>query len=737
MSRLTYLLLAMLVFVSIAAAGDFNTGETSITRLSDEERAAMLGGFRFPEAPVSVRAYPDAGALPPALDWRDTPGGSYVSGVREQGICGSCWAFAAMGTFEAMMMITNDAPDTDINLAEQYILSCVYGGSSCQGGWLEDAFEFLRMAGAPAEGCFTYMGNDAIPCRASCHTTLDLVEKLDGWWNVTFDDADQVTIKTALQEGPLAATLMIHDNFMGYTDGIYDAHGSSSTGNGHTVLLVGYDDVQQCWIAKNSWGTGWGEDGFFRVAYDDGCGFAAFTFACDYDPQWSPSVVWSPAEITAGEPVTIEYDASVRPLQGLAPLTIHWGHDDWQDVTDVVMTSTGPDQWSITLTPPAGSLSLEFVFTDGLGTWDNNGGADWIVHLAGTAPAFIMDGLLEASAHPIATNGTLTLWSAYAAPLLYVAVQDDDLPRTQDLFILVATDPLGMRSAPWTKAGSTVAWDWFLAAEIDNGWSGWFDFGETVQNTTAYQRANGVVLEGTLDLDVLMPGRAARELWLAAAAYETPAAGALIRQAPAGDGDDSITSSEMVHDIIVPNERVLLDVRRTGAGVEITWDSAIPLGGDLSLVAAAGASGWPVPFATDGGLCYYAVDRSPAARGGVEITYRLQGRRVDGSVYILAESVAPSRGAGTLRLDPVYPNPANPGLDVRFALALPGRVVVRILDARGRLVDTLLDEARPVGAHTVSWDGQTRAGSPAASGVYFAQVVSGDHAQTRKLTLAR
>jgi len=91
----------------------------------------------------------------------------------------------------------------------------------------------------------------------------------------------------------------------------------------------------------------------------------------------------------------------------------------------------------------------------------------------------------------------------------------------------------------------------------------------------------------------------------------------------------------------------------------------------------------------------------------------------------------PGRGTGALRLDPVFPNPANPSLDVCFTLAVPGRVILRILDARGRLVNTLLDEPCSVGAHAVSWDGQTRDGSPAASGVYFAQVISGEYSCTR------
>lgn len=214
----------------------------------------MVGEFRFPAGPLPMRTYTVTSDPPASFDWRDTPAGSYVSGVRQQGICGACWIFTAFATFESMMMITDDAPDTDPDYAEQYLLSCNWEPNGCQGGYLEDAFDFLVTAGAPTEACFPYLGSDAVPCRSSCYATLDLIEAAADWWLVTDGLADPVLIKTALLDGPLAVTLMIHDSFFGYTGGAYSAHGSPSTGSGHTMLLVGWDDAQQCWIAKNSWG---------------------------------------------------------------------------------------------------------------------------------------------------------------------------------------------------------------------------------------------------------------------------------------------------------------------------------------------------------------------------------------------------------------------------------------------------------------------------------------------------
>ncbi len=739
MCRFMLPLLAIAIIVPLSApAGDYTVGETAITRLSPQERAVLFGDLRLPEGDIEVHAYAPAAQLPSALDWRDTPGGSFVTGVRWQGICGSCWAFSALAAFESMVLIGRDEPDSDLDLSEQYILSCNVMAGNCTGGWLEGAFEFLRLAGTPTEACFTYLGDDAIPCRESCHATFDLLEKVDQWWFVTAGDADPTAIKTALQYGPVSVGMVIHDNFLGYTGGVYDAYGSPDIGEGHTVLIVGYDDAQQCWIAKNSWGTDWGEDGYCRVAYDSGCDFADYSLACSYDPGWTPSVTWSPAEIVPGEPVTITYDVTGRPLAGAGSMLIHWGHDDWQSVTDTPMTSLGGNLWEVIVTTPDWAVSLEFVFTDGADTWDNNGGADWIVPLFGSAPAFVMDGLLDPGAVQLASSEELSLWSAVSGPLLYLAVQDLATPRTQDLFALVATDTLSMRTAPWTKSGQVVTWSWYLAAEVDNNWSGWFDAIEDVQDGAAFRRANGEVLEGVLDLDELLVGRSTHDLWLAAAAYETWAGGVLMRQAPAGDGDGSISPSEMAFDVVVPLELVRLNATRDHGGVTLGWETSAPAAAsDFVLTAATGATGWNLTVEALDAYRFRAWDRSSAARGGRELTYRLHGRREDGTLFLLAGRELAALPAAALRVDAVRPNPANPSLEISFAMAVPGLVQVRVLDARGRLVATLLDETRGAGGHTAHWDGATDAGSPAPSGVYFAQVRCGESVATRKLTLAR
>lgn len=164
----------------------------------------------------------------------------------------------------------------------------------------------------------------------------------------------------------------------------------------------------------------------------------------------------------------------------------------------------------------------------------------------GGGAGFVMDGRLDGGAALVAAGDGLSLWARVDGATLYVASEGIGATPGQDRFLLIAADTGAARTAPWAKAGQCVAWDWFLAAEADNGWSGWFDAAEQVRTGAGLAKAHGAVLEGTIDLAALFPGGPPPTLWLAAAAYATPNGGALARQAPAGDGDGGLEAAEMV-----------------------------------------------------------------------------------------------------------------------------------------------------------------------------------------------
>jgi len=532
----------------------YTVTENWVTRLAPADRR-LLGGALVPDDPDLQPNWrgPTGGRHRARLDWREIDGNSYVSGIRDQGMCGSCWDFAGVAMLESALMIALDQPDTDPDYSEQFVLSCndIPGcPSSCGGGYLNAALEFMTLAGVPPESCFPYEANDGLPCGFSSPSTESSLQKLQGWSFVTTSALDIPAIKDALALGPVGSWFQIYESFYGYSGGVYSAHGSVYTGGNHLVLIVGFDDELSCWIVKNSWGPYWGEDGYFRIAYDSGCDFGLWTQACTFATSWRDAAWWEPAEPAVGQPMTVFYNPAGRPLQGAPEVSIHRGHNGWQGITDEAMTWNAADQWwEVTFTVPPVAGSVDFVFTDRVETWDNNGGADWLAPVAG-APGFVMDGIQDVGVPLLAATEGLSLWGEWVEGILYLAVEGTGSTPGQDHFLLVTSDTTSTLPAPWAKAGRTLRWDFFLAAENDNTGSGWFDVGEAAQTGPEFAKAQGAVLEGTLDLAALYPGPPA-QLWVAAASYQSPDGGALLNQAPAGNGDIDLQVSEY-HELANP-----------------------------------------------------------------------------------------------------------------------------------------------------------------------------------------
>ena len=255
-----------------AEGGNWVPGWTGLTRYAPEALAARLG-YRPP--PGTARTQPPAGAsgfpcrtdLPDYFSWRDAGG---LTAVKDQGNCGSCWIFGALGALEGVVLQTTG--DT-LDLSEQQILSCVTYGYGCAGGWPSLAWDYIRHFGAARESCFPYTANDLTPCAdegclpaAATQTWFDVPNGID-------------ELKTAIYElGPLATTMHVYPDLYYYTGGCY-AH-SGDQPNNHCVTLVGWDDVacagQGAWLIKNSWGTDWGDAGYGWIRYgSSGIGVAS------------------------------------------------------------------------------------------------------------------------------------------------------------------------------------------------------------------------------------------------------------------------------------------------------------------------------------------------------------------------------------------------------------------------------------------------------------------------------
>ncbi len=289
---------------SIAAEGlQWTAGHNPIFDLPLEVQRGMLGA----DIPVDRWDEERSDYTPSPhrfnLNWNDYDGNDWVTGVRDQGQCGSCWDFGSMGAFESVVLLALNWPNIDLDLSEQWVLSCcddVGYNSSCNGGWGYDVFNFVRDYGVPLESCFPYEASHGIPCSGACSEVEEQLIFLGDFHEITADWVDVDAINEALVNyGPVCTVFWVYGDFSSYTGGIYQ-HTWGSLQGGHLVELVGFDNANQCWIVKNSWGGSWGEEGYFRIAYESNCGFGSYTLA----PQYFP-----PAEISLNL-VMIDDDAN-------------------------------------------------------------------------------------------------------------------------------------------------------------------------------------------------------------------------------------------------------------------------------------------------------------------------------------------------------------------------------------------------------------------------------------------
>ncbi|MBI5219453.1 MAG: T9SS type A sorting domain-containing protein, partial [Bacteroidia bacterium] len=200
------------------------------------------------------------------IDWS-----GFDSPVKNQGGCGSCWAFAAVGLLEN---IANQAGFGVQNLSEQVIVSCV--SNHCSGGWYYNAFDYVKDNGIIPENCFPYTATNN-NCANQC-TNPTFVENISqfndfSFWDILWDNPTVDDLKFALQDGPVCVAMKVYPDFYDYHSGIYNYQNGDNSSL-HSVLLVGYNDNQQCFKVKNSWGTnplvgGHDGTGYFRIAYDD------------------------------------------------------------------------------------------------------------------------------------------------------------------------------------------------------------------------------------------------------------------------------------------------------------------------------------------------------------------------------------------------------------------------------------------------------------------------------------
>lgn len=255
------------------------TANSSLSRLAARARTGAVppGGKRVLNARVRAASRVDqeseraaTASLPAVVDWRKR-GGNFVSPVQDQAFCGSCVAFATIAVLESMVRITGQAPKLDVDLSEAHLFFCYgpdRGAGACPDGgwWPDDSFACLK-TGVVDEIGFPYTDADQ-PCRLQ----PDAKNRRTTVGNVVVLDRVSDMKRHLAEVGPLAACFTTYEDFtFFYRGGVY-RYREETAGEyigGHCVAIIGYDETQQCWIGKNSWGAGWGRDGFFRIGYGE------------------------------------------------------------------------------------------------------------------------------------------------------------------------------------------------------------------------------------------------------------------------------------------------------------------------------------------------------------------------------------------------------------------------------------------------------------------------------------
>jgi hypothetical protein len=258
----------------------WQAADNALFRLSVKDKQAMLTPTTPSPSPADTLFEPDLDrSLPVSLDWRNH-GGNFVTPVRNQGYCGSCWDFAAVAAAEARHAVRNHLTDPLMNLSEQQVLSCSGAGDCINGGYMNGALDYLRDTGAADENCFPYLELD-LPCANRCASWADRAVKIQNWSWVTYTDYTSTDlIKAALLDGPVGTWFQVYEDFYGYASGVYSHVTGNYLGN-HFVLIVGWDDALQAWLCKNSWDTDWGSLGGYFWAQFGGanCQFGSWTTA--------------------------------------------------------------------------------------------------------------------------------------------------------------------------------------------------------------------------------------------------------------------------------------------------------------------------------------------------------------------------------------------------------------------------------------------------------------------------
>lgn len=258
----------------------YSMAVNQFTDMDRVEVARVATGLKFSASSVSNRKQHSSVylspnvpiTLPDSVDWRNQ---GYVTPVKNQGSCGSCWSFSTTGSVEGQHYRKSKQL---VSLSEQNLVDCSwsYGNNGCEGGLMDNAFTYIKdNKGIDTEDCYPYTGK----ADKTCHFNVSCIGAVVTGF-VDLPSGDELKLMEALATiGPVSVAIDAEDSFIHYQQGLYDEPQCSSTQLNHGVLAVGYGTTPEgvaYWIVKNSWGESWGEKGYIRMARNKSnqCGIA-------------------------------------------------------------------------------------------------------------------------------------------------------------------------------------------------------------------------------------------------------------------------------------------------------------------------------------------------------------------------------------------------------------------------------------------------------------------------------
>jgi cathepsin L len=193
--------------------------------------------------------------VPVDIDWRLK---GAVLPIKNQGSCGSCWAFSTTGALEGQLAIKTGQQQA---LSEQQLVDCSTQNSGCGGGWMDWAFNYVKESGICSEESYPYTAVEEICKQSQCQS---VISTLQGFIDI---DTDENALKAAVGTvGPVSVAVAATIEWQLYGGGLLDLPDCNSIDVNHGVLVVGYgQDGSDYWIIKNSWGLEWGEEGYIRL----------------------------------------------------------------------------------------------------------------------------------------------------------------------------------------------------------------------------------------------------------------------------------------------------------------------------------------------------------------------------------------------------------------------------------------------------------------------------------------